>query len=83
MKRPTIAAVLVAGAALLAAPLAVAAPPAGQDEGSRVIVKEAAAGVGSCTVTPVQPLRVRELPRSGGVGPAAALTPAVHVGVQC
>lgn len=84
MRRPTIAAALVAGAALFAAPLAIAAPPAGQDEGSRVVLKEAASSGNACTVTSVQPLQVRELPRGGtGVGPAAALTPVVHVGVQC
>ncbi|BBY27829.1 hypothetical protein [Mycolicibacterium sediminis] len=86
MRRPTIAAALVAGAALFAAPLAIAAPTAGPADATvaHVTAKEAATAGGACTVTQVQPLQVRELPRGGtGVGPAAALAPAVHVGVQC
>lgn len=86
MRRPTIAATLVAGAALLAAPLAAAAPTGGSatGEASRAVVADARPG-GECSVTPVRPMQVSELPRGGSrVGAhVVPLGSIVHVGVQC
>ena len=92
MKRATIAAALTAGAALLAAPLAVAAPNDGsanepvarlQHEG-KMVFSETASG-NECAVMPLQPLQIRELSPGGArVGPPVApLVPLGFVGALC
>ena len=91
MKRATIAAALTAGAALLASPLAVAAPEGSADEPvarvqheGKVVFPEAASG-NECTVMPLQPLQVRELSRGGPrIGPPVEpLVPLGFVGALC